>query len=1604
MTNGRRRASMRDRLAAGIAGLLVIAGIPVLTASAATAAGPCDPPVNRIACENSKPGTPRSEWNVSGAGDDTIQGFATDMSVNLGETIRFKIKTNASAYSIDIYRAGYYAGNGARKVATISPSVPLPQNQPNCQIDNDLGLVDCGNWGESASWPVPSSAVSGIYFALLKRADTGGESHIWFVVRDDASTSDMLFQTSDTTWQAYNRYGGFSLYTGANARGRAVKVSYNRPFTTADYKGEDWVLNAEVPTVSFLEANGYDVTYTSGVDSDRRGALIRNHKVFLSVGHDEYWSGAQRQAVEAARDAGVNLAFLSGNEVYWKTRWEPSIAGGSTPHRTLVTYKESRDNAKTDPSASWTGTWRDVRFSPPSDGGKPENALTGTIWTVERGTYAIKVPADDGKMRFWRNTSVATLPAGQTATLAENTLGYEWNEDLDNGSRPRGLIRLSTTTENVPSRIYDSYGNETGPGPATHHLTLYRAPSGSLVFGAGTVQWAYGLSEPGAGDIRMQQASVNLFADMGVQPTTLASGLIATSKSADTVGPSVTIASPAAGATIAHGAPLTVSGTAADTGSGVVGGVEVSVDGGTTWHPATGRSSWSYTTTAVGSGSVAIQVRASDDSANVGAAASRNITVNCPCSVFSTTQTPANPSVSDGGSIELGMRFRPSIDGYVTGVRFHKGAGNTGVHTGSLWSNTGTQLATVTFTGESATGWQEASFDQPVAVSAGATFVVSYHAPNGHYSADGNVWENAGSTGRPLAAIRNGLDGPNGVFLYSSGASFPTQGFNATNYYVDAVFSASVGPDTFPPTVVSRSPESGATGVDTATTVSATFSENVQSGTSTFSLRDATNNAVAGSVSTSGKVVTFAPTAVTNTGTTYTASISGTKDVAGNAMVGEATWSFTTTGPRTCPCSIWDPSAVPATASASDSGSINLGVRFRPDVNGYIYGIRFYKGPNNTGTHIGSLYTNTGSLLARATFFNESTTGWQQALFDTPVAVTAGTTYVASYLAPNGRYAVNLDAFVSAGAGTPPVRALQDGVDGANGVYTYSSSPTFPTTTFRSSNYWTDVVFDAAPPPPDTTLPAVQAVSPADGSVDVPVTAAVTATFNESVQSSTISFTLTTSAGTPVPGGFVYDPTSRTARFQATAGLVAGTAYIATVGGAKDQSGNTMASPRTWSFSTAAPVCPCSAFGNATPGTASAADSSAVELGVRFTADRNGYVTGVRFYKGPGNTGTHTGSVWSTSGTRLATATFTGETATGWQTVTFPSGVLVTAGTTYIASYHAPVGRYAVDVGYFSGSAVHNSPLHLPANSTSAPNGLYRYGTSAFPNSSYNASNYWVDPVFATTGTSDATPPQVTSTTPAAGATGVSPSSNVTATFNESIMPTTGTFRLTGSGGAQITAATTYNDATRTWTLDPTADLVTGTTYTATVTAVEDVVGNVLTPPVSWSFTVGAAACPCTIFPPTAVPATTSVTDSSAIELGVKFRADTNGLITGIRFYKGPANGGTHTGSLWDTTGTRLATVTFTGETATGWQEATLAQPVAVTAGTTYIASYHAPQGRYAANGGYFASGGTGTAPVRALGNGVEGGNGIYRYGASAYPNQSFNSTNYWVDVVFVPS
>ena len=347
----------------------------------------------------------------------TFRVIATDISVDQGQTVSFKVDTNATDYRLDIYRLGYYNGDGARFITTVQPQRPCRSPNPACLFDTTDGvnLVDCGNWAESASWAVPATAVSGVYIAKLVREDgTAGASHITFIVRDDDGSSDLLFQTSDTTWQAYNGYGGYSFIRQLQS-GHAHKVSYNRPFTPAANSTEDIWFNAEYPMIRWLERNGYDVSYFTDVDSDRYGSEILEHKVFLSVGHDEYWSAGQRAAVEAAArmlvctwhsSAATRFTGRPAGRTAQLDRRRPtalwSVTKKATPRAASTTIAQGNFNCDPDPTV-WTGLWRQNQTG--HDGGRPENSLSGQISWGD-ATSAIQVPASATGLRFWRNTGM----------------------------------------------------------------------------------------------------------------------------------------------------------------------------------------------------------------------------------------------------------------------------------------------------------------------------------------------------------------------------------------------------------------------------------------------------------------------------------------------------------------------------------------------------------------------------------------------------------------------------------------------------------------------------------------------------------------------------------------------------------------------------------------------------------------------------------------------------------------------------------------------------------------------------------------------------------------------------------------------------------------------------------------------------------------------------------------------------------------------------------------------------------------------------------------------------------------------------------------------
>ncbi|QFU17874.1 DUF4082 domain-containing protein [Microvirga thermotolerans] len=1312
---------------------------PVTTATAssrpsAAAAVTAAAAGNTIVLENQKQGSPVSEWGIDGTGSANIEGFATEISINRGQRVDFKINTNSTNYRIDIYRLGYYGGMGARKVATLQHSGL--QTQPAPLRNAATGEVDAGNWSVSASWNIPADAVSGVYIAKLVRQDgVQGANHIPFIVRDDASTSDIIFQTSDMTWQAYNPWGGANFYggngpgTGVLGNGRAYAVSYNRPITTrggALSSGpQDYIFGAEYPAIMWLEKNGYDLSYMAGVDTDRFGNLIGNHKMFLSVGHDEYWSGRQRANVEAARDAGVNLSFWSGNEVYWRTRWAPSISADATPYRTLVSYKETWSNGDIDPSNEWTGTFRDPRFVSATavGGGVPENALTGTLFQVDSYRRdSITIGYDDANLRFWRNTSIANLQPGQFATLPAGYLGYEWDESPDNGFRPAGLITLSSTTLPVSQYLLD-YGNTVGNGTATHNLTVYRAASGALVFGAGTVYWAWALdanhdNEPTPTDDRVKQAMVNLLADMGIQPGSLEAGLVPATKSTDTTKPVSTITSFGGGETVPVGQAVTISGTAADSGGGVIAAVEISTDSGQTWHRATGDENWTYSWTPTAAGTFTILTRAIDDSVNLEApGAGRTVTVT-GSSLFSSSATPAIISDPDSSALELGVKFQASVSGTVNGIRFYKSADNTGVHTGSLWSSTGTRLATVTFTNESGSGWQTALFSNPVTITPGVTYVASYHTDRGHYSATSNYFTNAVTSG-PLTAPSSSASGGNGVFAYGASSLFPTNSYQATNYWVDVLFSPSSSTVNRPP--VASNDSGYSTTANTALAIPATslLANDTDPDGDPLSITGVSapsNGTVAFNAQTN--TVTFTPAAgyTGQAGFTYTVGD-------GRGGSSSASVSLNVTAPGSGPVSLFSPSATPAVLSDTDPSSVELGMKFQTSAAGTVSGIKFYKGSGDTGTHQGRLWTASGTLLGTVTFSNETASGWQTATFANPISLTPGATYVVSYHS-NGHYASTSNFFASA-ATNGPLTAPSSSASGGNGVYAYGTSALFPTASYQATNYWVDVLFNPSSGGTNTAPTANN-----DNGFSTAQNTALT------INTSSLLANDTDPDGDPLSVTGVSGATNGTATLNAqgtavtfapAAGYTGPAAFNYSI---SDGKGGTASASVSLTVTPPSSSTSVSVFSpSATPSILSSSDPNPVELGMKFQTSAAGTVSGIKFYKGSGDTGTHQGRLWTASGTLLGTVTFSNETASGWQTATFANPISLTPGTTYVVSYHSN-GRYAATPNYFT-SEVASGPLTALADTAANRNGVYAYGSSSlFPTNSYQKTNYWVDVVF----------------------------------------------------------------------------------------------------------------------------------------------------------------------------------------------------------------------------------------------------------------------------------
>lgn len=446
---------------------------------AAAAAPPSRPsitsgPGSALAAENRRPGS--TAWRITlPAANHEIEGYASATSVNHGGAIDLFVNTAAPSFHLDIYRMGWYQGSGARLMRAV-PTM-RGRRQPSCGIAGTgrSGYISC-RWQASYHLAVPSSWLSGVYLAKLTAA--GRVAHAWqsyiiFVVRNDASTSAVLFQSSVNTYQAYNGWGGRSLYAQTDSKGKTIApryfaVSFDRPYARGWGAGDFFYW--EYPMIRWLERNGYDVTYDTDIDTDASAATLLRHKTFLSVGHDEYWSEGMRDHVENALHHGVSLGFFGGNAMYDRVLLQPSFRGS---RRVIVCYKDT----DLDPNfprhnGLVTVAWRNPAI------GRPEQLIMGEMW--EGWFHQPSFPLVFVNTKAWP-FAYTDIHAGDSVP---GIVGYEYDRVFDNVPKPHGLLILAT------SPVTNVEGKH-----SVSNVTLYTASSGARVFDAGSIEYSWGLDD-----------------------------------------------------------------------------------------------------------------------------------------------------------------------------------------------------------------------------------------------------------------------------------------------------------------------------------------------------------------------------------------------------------------------------------------------------------------------------------------------------------------------------------------------------------------------------------------------------------------------------------------------------------------------------------------------------------------------------------------------------------------------------------------------------------------------------------------------------------------------------------------------------------------------------------------------------------------------------------------------------------------------------------------------------------------------------------------------------------------------------------------------------
>lgn len=434
---------------------------------------------NPVAAENMCPGSAAWQWSGDVSGPTDIEGFVAPASVTNGDSLHLFVTTTASTYTFEVFRLGWYSGLGGRLMYTSPDEQGIRQPAPT--IDPHTHMVSCDTWKVGPTLTIPENWVSGIYIVKFFSSD-GHSRYTPLVVRDETNEAPIVYQASFLTYQAYNQWGGYSLYLGINpatkaadAAHRAYSVSFDRPYLRSEGLGD--LPTSELNMIRWLERESYDMTYATDMDLDASPTLLHGRQLLIIGGHDEYWSTAMRDHASAARDAGVSLAFFSANNMYWHIRLRSTPLGAN---REEICYRV----AELDPvyplqPLETTVRWRDPPLS------NPESNMLGQMYQgIEEEDTVAPLMLTSGAQPFLAGTDLAlgiSLPG---------LVGGEFDQVSPSDLEARHLIVLAN------SRVLCRSDLACPPnGTALSNVTVYRMPNGAGVFDAGTFYWSWGLDD-----------------------------------------------------------------------------------------------------------------------------------------------------------------------------------------------------------------------------------------------------------------------------------------------------------------------------------------------------------------------------------------------------------------------------------------------------------------------------------------------------------------------------------------------------------------------------------------------------------------------------------------------------------------------------------------------------------------------------------------------------------------------------------------------------------------------------------------------------------------------------------------------------------------------------------------------------------------------------------------------------------------------------------------------------------------------------------------------------------------------------------------------------